>query len=83
MPAPCSVALITGGSRGIGFGIARSLAAENWNLAINGIRDEADVAEAIASWLASDAAAAYSEETRAALRAEALARWEASGEDRG
>ena len=37
------VALITGGSRGIGLGIARALAAEGWNLAINGMRDEAEV----------------------------------------
>ena len=49
MSAPGSVALITGGSRGIGLGIARCLAAENWNLAINGIRDDVDVAATLAS----------------------------------
>jgi 3-oxoacyl-[acyl-carrier protein] reductase len=36
-------ALITGGSRGIGLGIARVLAREAWNLAICGVRPEADV----------------------------------------
>jgi len=35
--------LITGGSRGIGLGIARSLAAKSYHLAINGIREEKDV----------------------------------------
>lgn len=39
------VALITGGARGIGFGIARCLAAENCDLAINGVRDESQVGE--------------------------------------
>lgn len=33
-------ALITGGSRGIGLGIAQSLKAEGFKLAINGMRDE-------------------------------------------
>lgn len=32
------VALVTGGSRGIGLGIAHSLAAEGWSIAINGMR---------------------------------------------
>jgi len=34
------VALITGGSRGIGLGIAKALASEGWDLAINGMREE-------------------------------------------
>jgi NAD(P)-dependent dehydrogenase (short-subunit alcohol dehydrogenase family) len=42
------VALITGGSRGIGLGIARSLAAEGYNLAINGMRDEPEVSGVLA-----------------------------------
>jgi NAD(P)-dependent dehydrogenase (short-subunit alcohol dehydrogenase family) len=36
-------ALITGGSRGIGFGIAECLAVAGYDLAINGVRPEADV----------------------------------------
>ncbi len=40
-------ALITGGTRGIGFGIAKALAKENYDLAINGVRDEANAQEAL------------------------------------
>jgi 3-oxoacyl-[acyl-carrier protein] reductase len=43
------VALITGGSRGIGLGIAESLAGGGFDLAINGVRDEASVATALES----------------------------------
>jgi 3-oxoacyl-[acyl-carrier protein] reductase len=43
------VALVTGGSRGIGFGIAQALAAEKWNLVINGVRPEEAVAEPLAA----------------------------------
>jgi 3-oxoacyl-[acyl-carrier protein] reductase len=42
------IALITGGSRGIGFGIAEKLAAEKWDLIINGVRPEDAVAEPLA-----------------------------------
>src|SRR5688500_6340517 len=42
------VALITGGSRGIGFGIAERLALEGYDLAINGVRPEAEVVDALA-----------------------------------
>lgn len=41
------VALITGGSRGIGLGIAKALADEGWNLAINGMRPESQVQETL------------------------------------
>lgn len=46
---PAKIALITGGSRGIGFGIAEKLAAEKWDLVINGVREEAAVAEPLAT----------------------------------
>ena len=42
------VALITGGSRGIGLGIARALAIEGFDLAINGMREEKLVSDTIA-----------------------------------
>ena len=41
------VALITGGSRGIGYGIALQLAQNGFDLAINGVRDETAVKDAI------------------------------------
>lgn len=43
------VALITGGSRGIGLGIAQHLAKNNFDIAINGVRNEADVVDVIKS----------------------------------
>jgi 3-oxoacyl-[acyl-carrier protein] reductase len=43
------IALVTGGSRGIGLGIARALADDGWHLAINGVRAESDVGEALDS----------------------------------
>ena len=39
--------LITGGTRGIGLGIAAHLAREGWSLALNGVRPEAEVRQAL------------------------------------
>ncbi len=41
------VALVTGGARGIGLGIARRLAADGFSLAVNGRREEADVGDVL------------------------------------
>ncbi|MEM0966292.1 MAG: 3-ketoacyl-ACP reductase [Verrucomicrobiota bacterium] len=41
------VALVTGGSRGIGFGCAKALADLGFDIAINGMRDEAAVRDTI------------------------------------
>ncbi|MFP4540478.1 MAG: 3-ketoacyl-ACP reductase [Opitutales bacterium] len=52
-------ALVTGGSRGIGFGIAEHLAKEGWNLVINGMRPEEGVAEALEKLRAHGVEVAY------------------------
>lgn len=54
-------ALITGGSRGIGFGIAERLAREGYALAINGLRPEDEVAGSLEPLRALGAEVAYAQ----------------------
>lgn len=53
------IALVTGGSRGIGLGIARALAKEDWHLAINGLRPETDVQHVLNELHTADRQAIY------------------------
>ena len=41
------VALVTGGGRGIGFGVTKALAGEGYDIAFSGLRDSADVTDSV------------------------------------
>ena len=75
------VALITGGTRGIGFGIASSLAREGLDLAVCGMRDEAAAGEALDALRAEGAEVLYCQcdvgdtEARAAMLARIAAHY--------
>jgi NAD(P)-dependent dehydrogenase (short-subunit alcohol dehydrogenase family) len=74
-------ALVTGGTRGIGLGIARALAQEGWNLAIMGRRPDGDVRVVLDELRALGAAVQYlrgdlaRSDDRARLVAEARAQF--------
>jgi NAD(P)-dependent dehydrogenase (short-subunit alcohol dehydrogenase family) len=78
---PSRSAIVTGGTRGIGLGIARALAAEGWRVMVSGVRPPAEVGGVLdelaalggeAHYCASDIAAGAD---RARLVAEALERF--------
>lgn len=59
MMLPYRVALVTGGSRGIGLGICQALAAEGLALAVNGVRSERDVEDAVRGLMQQSPAVIY------------------------
>ena len=80
-PSARPVALITGGTRGIGLGIARALAVEGWNLVVSGVRPAGEITAVLeelrshggeASYISADIA---SREARGKLATEVRNRW--------